>query len=355
VNIKPFLLSFALGVSFLSAEEWRTFTSKNGKKFEGRILESSSGSVKLQRKLDQKIFTLTPDKLSQADQKFIAAWKPKPKPKAAASLDIPESVDSSLPRSLYPRSRKAIKKKIAEIYSRPGPKWAQPKEIEAWRSINTYRYLSGLDDKVKMNRDGKEKVAVGLQALIDLGNEQVTKRVHLLLKGMHYHNGNAPRLIVGAINSSTSALEANRPGRRNLLDPNLSEIGIADVSPVSGILPIKTSGADVPDFWSYPSNGFYPKERVHGNGWSVYFGEYLDKDNPPEIEIYRLKELPKKKLNRKKIDGEKMTIKSTDVYLNSVIFQPIDPTSFQPLSQPGIYAVFVSGGGTRASYVTVIY
>jgi len=93
---------------------------------------------------------------------------------------------------------------------------------------------------------------------------------------------------------------------------------------------------------------------LHGNTWSYYGKNNLDPEEIPEVKIYRLDGLPTKKLNPKKIEGIELQVRKTFVYLNSVIFEPLDPETNKHITGPGIYGVVIKGS-VKASYVVALY
>ena len=67
--IASFLAFVLLSTSFLGA---RVFTDRNGRSFEGELIESSGATVKIRRLSDQQVFSISLEVLSQEDRDFIA-------------------------------------------------------------------------------------------------------------------------------------------------------------------------------------------------------------------------------------------------------------------------------------------
>jgi len=178
MTTRSILLSLTLLTSLLQAEEWRTFTSSNGKSFLGVVLEKTDDQIPLKRKADGKTFTLPLAKFSPSDQTYILNWKPSNSPLPVASGD------KDLPKSLFPKTRSEIATTLAEISKRKSPPWASENQSTALNNINIYRYLAGLPAEVTIDKGSSEEVKESLGELDALGSNPITPKVAEKVKGI---------------------------------------------------------------------------------------------------------------------------------------------------------------------------
>ena len=65
-------LMLAIAWPFAGAGEVRTWTSTDGRTLEAEFITANERNVTLRRKLDRKRFTLSLDKISESDRKWVA-------------------------------------------------------------------------------------------------------------------------------------------------------------------------------------------------------------------------------------------------------------------------------------------
>ena len=109
------------------------------------------------------------------------------------------------------------------------------------------------------------------------------------------------------------------------------------------------------EFYAYPGNGFYPANRFHGNGWSVYPGTALPKGQDVEVKVYELTQRPEnaptaatlaKAAKEVKVDYTKRNGDQGGWEGGWLVFEP------QVTVEPGkIVWVSMKCGAVRISYV----
>jgi len=101
--------TFCVAVLFLAplSSAQREFTSSDGKKLQAEITAASETEVTLKREKDGKDFTIPLDRLSEDDQKFVAAWianrklNTRPGRKLTLSLEGGQTKTVEIPKGEY--------------------------------------------------------------------------------------------------------------------------------------------------------------------------------------------------------------------------------------------------------------
>ncbi len=347
-----FLISLTLSITHVSADEWHTFTSQNGQSFVGKVVSKDNNGATIERKNDGKVFTVSFDKLSADDVKYVKAWTQSATPAATVSF----SGEANVPKDLFPHSRKEIAQKLREISNIPAPAWATEAQKKALARLNQYRFLCGVNSPLTLNADANSHAEKATAVIEENFPNISSPEIQSVLKNLLFINGGTiETLPQNVMRCFGSASRSTRHLRHYILDPTLKEIGIANAGKYCGAMRHLWGRKGKEKIWSYPGKGFFPASYFHGNAWSVHTGKDLDKEDQLEVFVYRLDELPKKKPKRRQIKGKQMEVVFTAVFSGSVIFEPIDPETNEVLNKPGIYAVFIDGAGMKTQYVVALY
>ena len=70
--VAALFLMLATGSPFVGAGEVRTWTAADGRTLEAEFITANERNVTLRRKSDRKRFTLSLDKISDSDRKWVA-------------------------------------------------------------------------------------------------------------------------------------------------------------------------------------------------------------------------------------------------------------------------------------------
>jgi len=104
--------------------------------------------------------------------------------------------------------------------------------------------------------------------------------------------------------------------------------------------------------WSYPGEGYFPRDYMHGTGWSFYQKGKVPPKDKIEISIFKLHKAPTKKIPfSKDPEGKDIGVKYIAAYDNTINFEPKDFTA----GDRGIYWVRITGGGMREAYVVEFF
>ncbi|QTN30956.1 hypothetical protein HZ994_00970 [Akkermansiaceae bacterium] len=346
------LLSLPLG----AAQGWRTFTDKSGRSFEGRVIsihENFKTATILTRKTNTKA-TMDLSVLSERDLTYLSTWKPgqvdEPEPAEIEPAESEEEEEAS--SRLYPRSKEEIRERLREIDKRVGPTGISRDQQETINRLNSYRYLSGVPDEVEAD---PEMVAQATDAA------QACKRNGGLSHDLG-HSTNLCNLANGSnmlssvqqyINDAGANNREARGHRRWCLNPPMGKTGFGEDGAYSAMVAMDSSGRTrMKDSWAYPGKGFFPKEYLHGNAWSLYLTEKSPPREDITVEVYELRKRPEKPFsNSEEIPGKALPVEYISVYGNAINFEP-QP---QPITGRGIYWVRVKGGGLREGYVVELY
>jgi hypothetical protein len=104
--------------------------------------------------------------------------------------------------------------------------------------------------------------------------------------------------------------------------------------------------------WSYPGRGFFPADRVHGTGWSLYLTEKAPPKDDLTVEVHKLSRRPEKLLSwSDELPGRALPVPYVSTYMNAINFEP----DSNPVTDRGIYYVRIEGGGVREQYLVELY
>lgn len=338
------LLITALGL--YANEPWRTFTDKQGRTIEARVVsvQIDDDQVTLKLRKSNNNANVPFSNLSDSDLEFIKTWKP-----TEADED---TEDEKVSNRLYPRTKKEIKSEISEIKKRTPPTGIDRVQQRTVNELNIYRYLSGVPHDVVADPDMTKKATDAATACKkngglshDLG--QSTDICNLS------HGSSMFDSVRQYIDDFGDNNREKRGHRRWCLNPPLGKTGFGEDGDFSAMVALDTSGRDnMKDSWAYPGKGYFPKEYLHGNSWSLYLTEKAPEAKDLKVEVFELSKSPDKPFSMtEEIPGKALPVTYVKTYINAINFEP-QP---EPITNRGIFWVRIKGGGVSESYLVEIF
>ncbi|MGJ8644785.1 MAG: hypothetical protein ACSHX9_15360 [Luteolibacter sp.] len=340
-----------LSLTMIHAEEWHTFTDKEGRSFDGSVLsvDKEAKTFRVTVKSSGNAVTVPFGKLIWKDLQYVKNWV---EPKADETAPMGDLDDGDLPSSLYPRTKDEIKARIKEIQDRPAPSGIEKKQQETVNELNVYRYLCGVPDDVKADAQMVEEATEAAIACKEHGGlshdlGHFTNKVNLSTIG------DILKTPKQYINDAGANNREHRGHRRWCLNPPMGKTGFGTAgAKYSAMWAMDTSGSKIRDNWSYPGKGFFPKEYLHGNAWTLYLNGKAPPTKDLTVEVYKLSQRPEKAFSTSAdIPGKALPVKFVSTDQNSINFEPEE----DPITGRGIYWVRIKGGGVREGYVVELY
>ena len=318
------LLVFWVGVS-MAADEWREFENTGGRKLEAKVLVVVEDEVRVQRRSDGKEFAIKIDDLGPRDREFLRKWKPgSVRAGSGGDLSGGEGGDlGNVSGRLYPKSRKEIRATVREIEGRDPVNGVSREQQDAINSLNVYRYLCGVQANVEAKLD---LVAKATEAAVDCKNIGGLSHSigHFTYKCNLSGGGNILRSVTSYITDNGANNRPHRGHRRWCLNAPMkyAAFGSAGGS-FSAMWCMNSEGKRAKDSCSYPGKGFFPKERVHGNAWSLYLPGSAPAKKDLSVEVYRLPKRPERAFGMtEEIPGRKLPVEYVSTAYNSINFEP---------------------------------
>jgi len=330
------------------------FTSADGRKLEAKALKMDERTVTVERRSDKKQFTLELSNISAADRDWLnarAELKPAKQAGGAAGSTTPEEAgDQKLNKSFYPRTRAEIRRRLAEITAREVPPGIGAESAKAVNRLNAYRYLCGVPDAVKADKEMNSQAVEAAKAC-DANGAWSHELGHFTNICNLWPGNDLAASVDKYMDDFGDNNRENRGHRRWCLNPPMGKTGFGAGTDFSAMVSMDTSGRAIKDSWAYPGKGFFPLEYLKGNAWSLYLTEKVEMDKQPTVEVTRLKERPAKEIAfTEPVAGEKVEIEAVFVYENAINFEPGE------VLDPGIYWVRVKATrGVREQYVVELF
>ena len=347
--------------SLSAAEEWHTFKDNLGRSFEGRVisinqdLEEATVLARKSGKNAKIAFSI----LSPPDITYLREWipeepeaKPKGKPKDEKEGKEEEEASGEISSRIYSRTKAEIKDSLKKIKKRDAPEGIERDQQETINELNTYRYLSGVPDEVEADKKMVAQATDAAQAF-----EEIGKLSHGIGRSTNLSNlamgGTMLSSVRQYMNDGGSNNRAKRGHRRWCLNPPMGKTGFGSEKRYSAMISMDSSGGGrVRDSWGYPGKGFFPKEYMHGNGWSLYLNKKAPPSEDLKVEVYKLRRRPEKPFSSsEEIPGKALPVEFVSTYANAINFEP-QP---EPITGRGIYWVRIKGGGVREAYLVELY
>jgi len=340
-----------------AATSWHTFTNRAGKSFEGnvievdQVLEQATVVVKSTGRnavIDFKI-------LSDDDIDYLLSWTPGSSGGAGGGSADAEGVEEAdlgiASTRLYPRTKAEIRANLSEILKREAPEGIERKQQETVNLLNAYRYLCGVEPNAVAD---KKKVGEAHQAAAACKNHGgLSHDIGSYTNKCNLHSGgNMTSSVRGYISDGGANNRAKRGHRRWCLNPKMVRTGFGDSGKYSAMWALDSSGSPSKKNYAYPGAGYFPKDYLHGNGWSFYSTGGVPAAGKLEVEVFKLSRRPEKKFGiTADIPGRKVAVGYVHAYANVVNFEP----DREMVSKGGIFWVKIRGGGLRESYLVELY
>lgn len=343
------LFTLILSSPLIAEDQWREFTSIDGRTLVAKVLNVTSNAVTLQRKTGQQ-FALELEKLTEEDQKWLKSWKPGSNPTDGSATDTLDDEDTGpLKKSVYPRDKKEIRASIGEILKRPIPEGIDREAGEAVNLLNVYRNLCGVPDQVQADATMNEQAKEAAEACDKHGS--LSHEIgHFTNKCNLSGQPNSVRSVQRYMEDSGSNNRDRRGHRKWCLNPPMGKTGFGGGTKNSAMVAMDSSGGGkMRDSWAYPGKGFFPIDYLHGNGWSVYLTEAAPEKDKLTVEVFELRERPESPPTwANKLPGNPVIVGHVATFGNAINFEPA-------VSGKGIYWIRVRGGGVREQYLVELF
>lgn len=343
------LLLAVLGTC-LHGEEWRTFEDTKGRKLEAKVMVVLGDKARVLRKSDRRVVELPFSMLVPSDQEYLKSWKAKPIKPFTFGNSEREQDDDTVSRRLYPRTKLDIKTKIREIEKRKPPKGVSQAYQDSMNQLNIYRYLSGVPSDVVTTPELTANCEAAAQACLKHGS--LSHDIGSFTNKCNLHQGRGLETsLTGFIGDAGAHNRNHRGHRRWCLDYPMGKSAFGQAQGFVAQWVMDRSGKKATESWAYPGKGFYPKERVHGNAWSLYLTQKAPPVDQLTVEVFKIPNRPKSAYGRSsKIPGKKLPTEFVFSYNNAINFEPDSSTVGS-----GIYWVRIKGGGVSEGYVVELY
>lgn len=345
----PIILLLAMLCTGLHGEDWHTFEDLKGRKLEAKVMIVYGEQARVMRKSDRRVVVLPFHMLIETDREYLRNWKAKPLEVDMPKKDEEEAEDKALSR-LYPRTKVEIKAKLREIGKRRPPKGVSKAYQDSINELNIYRYLSGVSSDVVTTPELIANCEEAAKACLKHGS--LSHDLGHFTNKCNLHQGRGlETALTGFMNDPGEHNRERRGHRRWCLDAEMGKSAFGEAQGYVGMWVMDKSGQKSRESWSYPGKGFYPKEYLHGNAWSLYLPQNAPPLNQLTVEVFKLPNRPKRTYGRSsKIPGKKLPTEYVSVYNNAINFEPDSSTVGS-----GIYWVRVYGGGVSEGYVVELY
>ena len=345
--ITIFLTTLCTG---LRGEDWRIFEDIKGRKLEAKVMSVFGEQAKVLRKSDRRVLSLPFSMLIESDREYLKNWKPKAIKPFTFGKSEKEVEEDKVSRRLYPRSKVDIKAKLREIDKREPPRGVSDAYQDAMNELNIYRYLSGVSSDVETTPQLIANCEEAAKACLKHGG--LSHDIGSFTNKCNLHQGRGLETsLTGFIGDPGAHNRERRGHRRWCLDAPMGKSAFGQAQGFVAQWVMDKSGSQARESWAYPGKGFYPKERVHGNAWSLYLTQNAPPKDQLTVEVFKLPNRPKSAYGRSsKIPGRQLPTEYVSVYNNAINFEP-DSTTVGA----GIYWVRIKGGGVSEGYVVELY
>lgn len=347
------ILALSLSITWMFADtEWRAFTNKEGKSFEGKVVkvDVEAEQATVINKKSKRTFTIQFNVLTAGDVEYLKQW-------TAPVTEHPEAevADKSLgeaKKRFYPNTKEEISEQLKEIMAVGPPRGIEEKQQQAVNTLNAFRYLCGVHHNVKADKKMVKEATEAANACEkngklshDIGG--YTDKCNITT------SGDIVTSVTGYINDHGLNNRQKRGHRLWCLNPGMKKTGFGSAGAAySAMWALDGSGASKGGERAYPGPGFFPLKYLHGDGWSLYLSEIAPKAADLKVEVFKLTVRPDKPYSSKAdIPGEVVPVNYVHTFENAINFEPKTDT----VHKGGIFWVRVSGKGVRESYLVELY
>jgi hypothetical protein len=298
------------------------------------------------RRSDGRRFEVELVKFSEESLERMKEWALEEKERAVLSAE------EGLSKKLYPRTRQEIKDGLREIEGRDSPGNIDREQHETITELNVYRFLCGVPCEVAADPTLVEHATEAAEACAkadtlshDLGSYTEKCNISTVSDIVK-----TPRQY---INDSGANNRERRGHRRWCLNPPFEETGFGSAGKkYSAMWALGGGGKKNDEPWGYPGKGFYPLDRMHGNGWSLYLTGKAPPKKELTVEVYEMSKRPEELFTwGEEVPGRAMPVEYVATYENAINFEP----DSKPITDRGIYYVRIKGGDVREQYLVEFY
>jgi hypothetical protein len=339
------LTIFALAAS-VAADDWELLEDKDDRYLEARILSVKDGKVTFLRKSDGRRFEMEVGNFSAATRERFKEFE------SALVEEAQSEADGGFSKKLYPHTRSKIKEVIREIEGRDKADGIDSDQHKTITELNIYRFLCGVPYDVEADPKIVEQATEAAEACKkhgDLSHDigSYTNKCNLSTRG---DITATPR---GYIQDNGANNREARGHRRWCLNPPMEKTGFGSGgSQYSAMWAMDSGGKRNSESWAYPGKGFFPVDRLHGNGWSLYLTERAPAAKELEVKVFKLSKRPETTIPwSDEPEGRELSVDYVSTYLNAINFEPDE----KPITGRGIYYVRVEGGSVREQYLVELY
>ena len=346
------LVLLALSIALLpragttQSREWLILEDVEQRKIEARILEIGPEKVSFIRKVDGKRYEVALNRFSEESLDLFEKWK------ADEAKRAEMKAQEGFSKKLYPRTQLEIEAGLAEIAGREKPDNIDQVQHETITALNTYRFLCGVSHNVIADPALVENSTAAAKAVAKHGSlshdiGSYTDKCNLSPLGDIRKALRQYILDPGANNRE------DRGHRRWCLNAAMGKTGFGSAGPkFSAMWAMDGSGTRSEESWAYPGKGFFPIERLHGGGWSLYLPARAPAAGALEVTVHKLTSRPEELFGwSDRVPGEALPVPFVRTYQNAINFEP----DAKPVTQKGMYYVRVKGGEVREQYLVELY
>ena len=339
------------------------------RQLDARILTVDRREVLVERASPKAMLVLPYDDLSKDSQEVVIEWLaryvPGPLRKdlqrgrwgdvdpVAPDVRGTLRADGRLSPVYYSRSKKMISEGVEKLRQRVAPAGFSSMHFSALTELNVLRYLCGVAPDVKLSpvlnaRAQEAAEACHRENTISHELGHFTDSVNIAMG-----NPSLPDTIRQYVDDAGEANREARGHRYWCLKPEMQETGFGMVAGnFSTMWVLSLDGRKANQPFAYPGKGFFPKEFVYGNAWSLYLPKRAPSSMDLNVEVYRLKQRPSAEVPiDMEIPGERLEIQHVSTFESAINFEP----SPEPINDPGVYFVRITGGGLEEQYVVELF
>jgi uncharacterized protein YkwD len=334
--------------------EFRTFKSKAGKSMEAKVLAYENSDVTLLRKDDEKRITVPMGLLEREDQEYVRRW--------AATQPTKVTLTPAKPKArvvkyhgnpldfCYARTKDAIRAELKQIADRKHEK-SELREVQtAVNELNAFRYLCGVPWNVEVDEEMTKEATDAAQACEKHGGLSHSLGHSTEKCNLHSGQGSISGVTAGFISDGGSNNREARGHRRWCLNPPLTKSGYGKSGAYVAMHCMDHAGEQLTEPWAYPSAGYFPKEYLHGNAWSLYLPKQAPAKSEMKVEMWKTSSRPAKLPTRSATpEGSEVRIKAHFCSGNAINFEPELP------NPTAVYLVRISGPDVFVQYVVDLY
>lgn len=356
-----------------AAVEFMRLKDSKGRELYAKIVEVKGDKIVVERQKDRRKFELAYSQLSEISQMRVIDEVTEEFSKADAERlsnggKLPDGFvpppgeeidgegeavdDTGLYRRFYPQTRDEIKETLKEIRGRKAPAGIGSGEFAAVTELNVFRFLCGVDYDAKATKTLNANALAASNACAAAGTIDHGLGSHTDKCNLSMGVGSMAATVRQYINDAGGNNREKRGHRMWCLHPKLDKTGFGKNGAYSAMWVMSSGGKDSRRSHAYPGKGFFPKEMVLGNAWSLYLKQGAPAKGELKVELYKLKDRPTKQFKwKEKIPGKEIKVQYVSTSGHWINFEP----SSGPLNTSGIYFVRITGGGVKEQYLTELY